>query len=159
MSTKIQEKQSTYEKTMDFWSNIHEFSMKKLVAAAFTANIEKITVVGPQFSGKTCFFVNLGVPGRTQKSWKLAAHFDKKILKIMSPSKITFFSIWGWLCKASGSILEYLGVPKGSPGPFLAICPPPHHLPHSLHPSSQNPFKLYTFNPTQPQKEPTTPKT
>ena len=57
--------------------------MKKLVAAAFTANIEKITVVGPPFSGKTCLFANLGIPGGTQKSLKLAAHFDEQILKSM----------------------------------------------------------------------------
>ena len=31
----------------------------------------------------------------------------------MGPSKLALFSIWGWLCKASGSVLEYLGVPKG----------------------------------------------
>ena len=60
MSTKIQDNlQSTYEKTMVFWSKIHELSMKKLAAAAFTANLEKITVVGPPFSGKTRFFVFL----------------------------------------------------------------------------------------------------
>ena len=56
------------KKTKALWSKINEFSMKKLVAAAFTANIEKITVVGPPFSGKTRFFANLGVPGGTLKT-------------------------------------------------------------------------------------------
>ena len=69
MSTKIQDNlQNTYEKNIVFWSKIHEFSMKKLVAAAFTANIEKITVVGPPFPGKTRFFMNVGVPVGNQKS-------------------------------------------------------------------------------------------
>ena len=67
--TNTRQPANTYEKQqMIFWSNIYEFSMKKLVAAAFTANIEKITVVGPPFSGKTRFFINLGVPAGTQKS-------------------------------------------------------------------------------------------
>ena len=73
--------------TMVFGSKIDENFMKKLVVAAFTAKIEKITVVGPQLGGKTRFFANLGVPGGTQKSWKLAAHFGKKTLENNGPFK------------------------------------------------------------------------
>ena len=54
--------------TMVFGSKIDQSLMKKLVVAAFTAKIEKIAVVGPQFGAKTRFSVNLGVPGGTQKS-------------------------------------------------------------------------------------------
>ena len=69
MSTKIQESlQKTMKNTMVFGSKIDQILMKKLVVAAFTAKIEKITVVGPQLGGKTRFFANLGVPGGTQKS-------------------------------------------------------------------------------------------
>ena len=36
--------------------------MKKWVAALFSAKIEKITALGPQFSPKVAFLVDLGVP-------------------------------------------------------------------------------------------------
>ena len=72
MSTKIQDNlQNTYEKKRACWSKICDFSMKKLVAAAFTANIEKITVVGPPFSGKTRFLQiwgSLGGP-KHRENW------------------------------------------------------------------------------------------
>ena len=131
------------------------FSMKKLVAAAFTANIEKITVVGPQFSGKTRIFANLGVPGGTQKSWKLAAHFGQKPLKTIDPSKIVRFSIWGWLLAQFWSIGGCQKGPQETIFSYLSTYPSSSPLSPPFLP---NPFKLYNFNPTQPQKEPTTPK-
>ena len=106
-----------------FWLKINECSMKKMFAAAFTAKIEKIIVVGPPFSGNARFFSNLVVPGGTQKSWKLAAHFGQKPLKTIDPSKIIRFFDLG---VASGSILEYLGGPKGSPGNHFQLF---FHLP------------------------------
>ena len=86
--------------------------MKKLVAAAFTANIEKITVVGPPFSGNTLFY-KFGGPWGDPNIVKTGGQFRPKTIENNWPFKnSTFFE----LGVASGSILEYLGVPKRSLG-------------------------------------------
>ena len=41
-----------------FWVANRRILMKKLVAAAFTAKLESMAVVGPPFSMETTFFVN-----------------------------------------------------------------------------------------------------
>ena len=58
----------TTETTSIFQSKIDEKSMNKWVAAPFLAKIEKITVLGSQFSPKNDFLVDSGVPWGTQKS-------------------------------------------------------------------------------------------
>ena len=149
--------QNTYEKNNGFFvKNPWTFDEKVGRSSVHSKYRENNCRGTPIFEKKKhVFFANLGVPGGTQKSWKLAAHFGQKPLKTIDPSKIVLFRFGRgfWL------IFGVFGGAKRVPRrPFLAIFPPTHHLPHSLHPSSQNPFKLYTFNPTQPQKEPTTPK-
>ena len=62
-------------------SQINEMSMKKLVAAAFTANIEKITVVGPPFSGKSRFFCKFGGPWGDPKIVKTGRAFRQHSLE------------------------------------------------------------------------------
>ena len=145
--------------TMVFGSKIDQILMKKLVVAAFTAKIEKITVVGPQLGGKTRFFCKFGGPRGDPKIVKTGRGFWQKTLENNGPFKNSQFFDVGVTLMGFWLNFSIFGGPQRVPrGSFLAIFPPPHHLPHSLHTSSQNPFKLYTFNPTQPQNEPTTPK-
>ena len=82
------------KKTTVFWSKIYEFSMKKLVAAAFTANIENIAVVGPPFSGKTRFFCKFGGPWGDPKIVKTGRAFRQKTVESNEPFKnSTFFDL------------------------------------------------------------------
>ena len=67
--------------------------MKKLIAAAFTAKLENMAVVGPPSSRETTFFVNLGVPGdpKILRTGRILA--KKNVLKTVDPPKISHFLI------------------------------------------------------------------
>ena len=111
--------------------------MKKLVAAALTANIEKIAVVGPPFSGKTRFLQICGSLG-DPKIVKTGRAFRQKTVENNGPFKNVFFFDLG---VASALILEYLGAilsyfstsPSSSPlsPPFLAKPLQTLHLQHN----------------------------
>ena len=59
------------KKTTIFQSKIDEKSMKKWVAAPFSAKIEKIAVLGAQFPSKIDFLVDFGSPGgpKNRPNW------------------------------------------------------------------------------------------
>ena len=59
------------KKTIIFQAETYEKSMKKWVAAPFSAKIDKVTVLGAQFSSKIDFLVDFGSPGgpKNRPNW------------------------------------------------------------------------------------------
>ena len=80
--------------------------MKKRVAAPFSTKIQKMTVLGPQFSLKTNFLVDLGIPWGTQKSSpKVGSEWPNTLLEPIWDHfglQITFFSILAPIMGAPG---------------------------------------------------------
>ena len=80
--------------------------MKKRVAAPFSTQIQKMTVLGPQFSLKINSLVDLGVPWGTQKSSpKVGQQWPNTLLEPIWDHfglQITFFSILASIMGAPG---------------------------------------------------------
>ena len=64
------------KKSTIFQSKIDEKSMKKWVAAPFSAKIEKIAVLGAQFPSKIDFLVDFGSPGGPKNRPNWVSHID-----------------------------------------------------------------------------------
>ena len=64
------------KKTTIFQSKIDEKSMKKWVAAPFSAKIEKIAVLGAQFPSKIDFLVDFGSPGGPKNRPNWVGHIE-----------------------------------------------------------------------------------
>ena len=159
MSTKIQESlQKTNEKHNGFWvENRSNFDEKVGCSSVHSKNREN-NCRGTPIGGKNQIFCKFGGPRGDPKIVKTGRGFWQKTLENNGPFKNSQFFDVGVTLMGFWLNFSIFGGPQRVPRrSFLAIFPPPHHLPHSLHTSSQNPFKLYTFNPTQPQNEPTAP--
>ena len=143
---------------MVFMSKIDQILMEKVGCSSVHSKNRENSCRGTPIVGKNQIFCKFGGPRGDPKIVKTGRAFWQKTVENNGPFKnIQCFDLGVTLM---GFWLNFstFGGPKRVPRrSFLATFPPPHHLPHSLYTSSQNPFKLYTFNPTQPQNEPTTP--
>ena len=112
------------KKNNGFLPNKRWFFNEKVGRSSVHSKHRENNCRGTPIFGKNTFFCKFGGPWGNPKIAKTGRAFQQKTIENNGPFQNSTFLIWGWLCKASGSILKYLGVPKlrsGQKGPQETI--------------------------------------